>query len=87
MLMTVKRNILKLSSRVGLCQHTVVKAAWKCILIWFYDFLFFIMFYDFFFLFLVFIIFVTFLQNRQMMVTALSHCCWPGRRVPQSPDC
>ena len=21
------------------------------------------------------------------MVTSLGRCCWPGRRVPQSPDC
>ena len=21
------------------------------------------------------------------MVTSLGHCCWPGRRVSQSPEC
>ena len=21
------------------------------------------------------------------MVTFLARCCWPGRRVPQGPDC
>ena len=34
-----------------------------------------------------YILWVKFLQNRQVMVTPLGFCCWPGRRVPQSPDC
>ena len=36
---------------------------------------------------LYYILFVKFLQNCQVMVTSLGLCCWPGRRVPQSPDC
>ena len=34
-----------------------------------------------------YILCVKFLQNHQVMVTSLGLCCWPGRRVPQSPDC
>ena len=29
-----------------------------------------------------YISFVKFLQNRQVMVTSLGYCCWPGRRIP-----
>ena len=42
----------------------------------------------FFIFYLVFLVFcVKFLQNRQVMVTYLGLCCWPGRRVSQSPNC
>ena len=34
-----------------------------------------------------YILCVKFLQNRQAMVTSLGLCCWPGRRIPQRPDC
>ena len=34
-----------------------------------------------------YILWVKFLQNRQVMVTSSGLCCWPGRRVPRSPDC
>ena len=34
-----------------------------------------------------YILCVKFLQNHQVMLTSLGLCCWPGRRVPQSPDC
>ena len=57
----------------------VVKAEWKIFFIWFYDFYFLFAFY--------YILCVKFLQNHQVIVTSLGLCCWPGRRVPQSPDC
>ena len=56
----------------------VVKAEWKIFFIWFYDFYFLFAFY--------YILCVKF-QNHQVIVTSLRLCCWPGRRVPQSPDC
>ena len=31
--------------------------------------------------------FVKFLQNHQVMVGSLDRCYWPGRRVPQRPNC
>ena len=34
--------------------HCVVKAEWKCIFIWFYDFSFFVLFYEFFIFFICF---------------------------------
>ena len=59
-------------------KETLVKGEWKFIFICFFAFLFFICFY---------ILCVKFLENCQVMVTSLGLCCWPGRRVPQSPDC
>ena len=50
--------------------------------------IYFYLFFCLFIFYLLFVIlFVKFLQNRQVMVTSLGLCCWPGRRVPQSSDC
>ena len=56
--------------------HCVVKAEWKCIFIWFYDFLF--CFVNCVFLLLFYLLC---LQNHQLMVTSFGRCCWSGRRA------
>ena len=49
---------------------------------------FYLVLWSFYFLFAFdYILCVKFLQNFQVIVTSLDLCGWPGKRVPQSPDC
>ena len=67
---------VRLGKRNTLCCKGRMEMYFYLVL-WFFYFLF--AFY--------YILCVKFLQNHQVMVTSLGLCCWPGRRVPQSPDC